>query len=133
MDAFLGDLKSLQRLDSHRKFELTEDIFRIISEPEYSTDSLVINVGGLFTLEMNTINKVLVLSPPRNFNDVEYQTKIDLVMSVLGTRNFTNRDQRRIATMKTVDLVPLSNSEIYTMVDSTVSLQERLIELAESE
>ncbi|CAO3696833.1 unnamed protein product [Rhizopus stolonifer] len=133
LDVFLGDLKSLQRLDSHRDFELTEDVFRIVSEPEYSTDSLVINVGGLFTLEMNTMNKVLMLSPPRNFKDVEYQTKIDLVMSVLGTRNFTNRDQRRIAIMKTIDLVPLSNSEIYTMVDNTVSLQERLIELAESD
>ncbi|EIE78454.1 hypothetical protein RO3G_03158 [Rhizopus delemar RA 99-880] len=57
---------------------------------------------------------------------------MDLASSVLGSKNSTERDQNRIKLMEEIGMETLSNPELYAMVDSTVSLQERLVELAGS-
>lgn len=139
---FLMDLKVLQdetKNQIKRKdiFQITPILMDILSSPQYSSDGMVVDVGGLFSLEIysnniDTSRKFFLLTPPKDNKEYEYKTMMDLASSVLGSKNSTERDQNRIKLMEEIGMETLSNPELYAMVDSTVSLQERLIELAGS-
>lgn len=139
---FLMDLKVLQdetknQIKRKDTFQITPILMDILSSPQYSLDGMVVDVGGLFSLEIysnniDTSKKFFLLTPPKDNKEYEYKTMMDLVSSVLGSKNYTERDQNRIKLMEEIGMETLSNPELYAMVDSTVSLQERLVELAGS-
>lgn len=139
---FLMDLKVLQdetknQIKRKDTFQITPILMDILSSPQYSSDGMVVDVGGLFSLEIYSNNidpsrKFFLLTPPKDNKEYEYKTMMDLASSVLGSKNSTERDQNRIKLMEEIGMETLSNPELYAMVDSTVSLQERLVELAGS-
>jgi hypothetical protein len=139
---FLMDLKVLQdetknQIKRKDTFQITPILMDILSSPQYSLDGMVVDVGGLFSLEIysnniDTSRKFFLLTPPKDNKEYEYKTMMDLASSVLGSKNYTERDQNRIKLMEEIGMETLSNPELYAMVDSTVSLQERLVELAGS-
>ncbi|CAO3685888.1 unnamed protein product [Rhizopus microsporus] len=147
---FLKDLARLQRELEYQKewkdsFSISTNIFNLISYPHPTTDGLVIDIGGLFSLEIFSDNKdstkkSLILTPPKAFTETgniplkefEYQNLIDLTSSVLGLQNHTERDRRRLRLMEDNGIKTFTSERIYNAVDSAITLQTKLFKITDS-
>lgn len=140
----ISQLKLEQALLERRNltFHITPNAMSMLSYPK-SSDSIVIEVGGLFSMEISpdAFDKKIMsvtLYPPSEFNDLqvaplkdEGSSKLfELVSSVFGTKNSTERDRNRLIYLTDSDLEALSDDKLYTLVDDAIAVQERLFELA---
>ena len=133
----------LEQLEAYNlTFQITSKTAHILSYPK-SADGVVIEMGGLFSIEMmpDDLNKSrmsIVLYPPSEFNDVDMAPFTDqgadklfeLTSSVFSTANRTTRDRERLVSLKRAGLQALSDDKIYTIVDDAMSVQNRLFKLS---
>lgn len=125
-------------------FQITPNTMEILGYPK-SSDSIVIEVGGLLAIEISpdAVDKKrmsVTLYPPSEFDDMyiaplkdEGSTRLfDLVSSVFGAKNMTARDRDRLVSLIDSGLEVLSDDEIYTLVDDAITVQHRLFQLAKS-
>jgi hypothetical protein len=119
-------------------FQITAQQLDIIAYPK--SEGLIMDVGGLFTLEMypddnDRTNMALTISAPAQEDEpmmlqAGRDTLFDLMFSLFGTDNSTKRDLSRSFELEEAGLAPLTESEIYSMVDNAMFVQTSLIELA---
>jgi hypothetical protein len=118
-------------------FQITAQQLDIIAYPR--SEGLIMDVGGLFTLEMypddnDRTNMALTISAPSQDEPLMLRagrdTLFDLMFSLFGTDNSTKRNLNRRFELEEAGLEPLTESEIYSMVDNAMSVQTSLIELA---
>lgn len=139
-------LKSEEELFEQKNltFHITPSIMTILTYPK-SSDSIIIEVGGLFSMEISpdAFDKKIMsiaLYPPSEFNDLyvapfqdEGSTKLfGLVSSVFGKKNATARDRNRLSYLVESGLEALSDDKLYIVVDDAITVQQRLFQLSNS-
>jgi hypothetical protein len=125
-------------------FQITSNLMELINYPK-SPDSISIEAGGLFTIEMFTddLDKskmTLSLNPPSEFSDTDktllqeqgVEQLFEIVSSLFSSKNVTERDRNRIYDLEESGLKVLSDSEIYSIIDDAISVQRRLIHLSKA-
>ncbi|RCI04941.1 hypothetical protein CU098_012866, partial [Rhizopus stolonifer] len=145
---FFRDLNRLKKrtmsIDPKTQLQISARTIDTISYSK-TTDGLVIDAGGLFTMEIvpddkNKSQMALAVSPPSEFNNVESaplddldpETLYQIVSSALGYKNSTERDRDRLSHLKRSGLQTISDSDIYSLVDSAISVQKRLYHLTKA-
>ncbi|KAI7879828.1 uncharacterized protein EV154DRAFT_450821 [Mucor mucedo] len=150
LSSFFQDLSQLKYEEEFSQqqnltFHITPNIMTILTYPK-SSDSIIIEVGGLFSMEISpdAIDKKIMsiaLYPPSEFNDLyvapfqdEGSTKLfGLVSSVFGMKNSTARDRDRLSYLMESGLEALSDDKLYTLVEDAITVQQRLFQLTNSE
>lgn len=150
LSSFFQDLSQLKYEEEFSQqqnltFRITPNIMTILTYPK-SSDSIIIEVGGLFSMEISpdaTDKKIMsiALYPPSEFNDLyvapfqdEGSTKLfGLVSSVFGMKNSTARDRDRLSYLMESGLEALSDDKLYTLVEDAITVQQRLFQLTNSE
>lgn len=128
----------------NKTFQITSKTVDIISYPK-SADGIVIEVGGLFSIEMmpddnNKSRMSMVLSPPSEFNDVDMaplkdqgsEKLFELTSSVFSAANRTERDRERLVSLVDSGLKILTDDQIYNVVDDAISVQDRIYKLSKN-
>ncbi|KAI8373907.1 hypothetical protein BD560DRAFT_393943 [Blakeslea trispora] len=144
---FMLELKQLTtstRTEAQKRLKITPSIIDVASYPRQG-DGIAIEVGGLFSIEFvpddaDKSKMALAIMPPFAFQepdiaplaDVELDTLYRTVHSVLSYSNATVRDRERLNTLYRIGLEPLTSSDIYSMIDSALSVQKRLFHLAKA-
>lgn len=121
-------------------FRITQKTMDIISYPK--SDGVVIEVGGLFTIEIspdeyNKKKMSILLYPPSEFVDADIaplkdqgsEKLFELTSSLFGVSNKTERDRNRLTWLTDADLDILSDDKIYSVIDDAVTVQNRLFKL----
>ncbi|GAA5805723.1 hypothetical protein HPULCUR_011247 [Helicostylum pulchrum] len=121
-------------------FRITPKTMDIISYPK--PDGVVIEVGGLFTIEISPDEydkkkMSVLLYPPSEFIDAETaplkdqgsEKLFELTSSLFGASNKTERDRNRLTWLTDVGLDILSDDKIYSVIDDAVTVQNRLFKL----
>ncbi len=140
----VSDIKlQIDLLEQQNKtFQIVSKTLDIISYPK-SADGVVIEVGGLFSIEMmpddnNKSRMSMVLYPPSEFNDVDMaplkdqgsEKLFELTSSVFSAANRTERDRERLVSLVDSGLKILSDDQIYSVVDDAITVQNRLFKLS---
>ncbi|KAI7901147.1 uncharacterized protein BX663DRAFT_515097 [Cokeromyces recurvatus] len=146
---FYKDLNKLQleitELENRNiSFQINDKLFDIISYPK-SEESMIIEVGGLFSIEIyhndnNRKEMGIAIFPPSeldNINiapleDLSSELLYNLVSSLFSANNFTDRDRTRNSLLEDIGLKTLSNFDIYSIVDNAVSAQIELLKFSKS-
>lgn len=126
------------------QFLLTSRAMEIISYPQ-STDAIVIEVGGLFTMEIlpketDRTKMTIIVYPPSELNNADVSPLLNegsdklfsLTYSLLGFQNVTDRDRERISALEATGLGMMTDPEIYSTVDDAISVQSRLLQLSKA-
>ncbi|KAI9476504.1 MAG: hypothetical protein EXX96DRAFT_652130 [Benjaminiella poitrasii] len=148
---FYEDLDNLQSEivaseSKNSSFTINDKIFDIISYPK-STESLVVEVGGLFTVEIfpdygnGRVTGISVFPPTELIDDIDIaplkdqgqELLFNLVASLFSSNNLTNRDRDRISLLEDTDLLStLSDSDIYAIIDDVISVQSKLLQISKA-
>ncbi|KAI8972993.1 hypothetical protein BDB01DRAFT_808282 [Pilobolus umbonatus] len=123
-------------------FHITSDMITYLSYPK-STDSLMISMGGLFALEVvpsveNRTEMSILLTTPFEFEDVQQipflehgrEALIGVVFSIFSSNNDTDRERERLELLQQHQLHPMTDAEIYSMVDKAIAVQKKLYNLS---
>lgn len=127
---------------SEMPFTINRQIMDIISYPN-SNDDIIIEVGGLYSIELSydeeDRNKMsLFIYPPLDFENrdtaplTDYTNKqlIELFASLFSPESFTERDIKRVNHMEALNIQTLSEKDIRSIVESAISVQNRLLSLS---
>jgi hypothetical protein len=122
-------------------FQITSKIMEIINYPK-SSDGISVEAGGLFTIEifsddLDKSKMTLAVSPPSEFSDTDKtllkehgaERLFEIATSLFSSKNVTERDRNRIYDLEESGLKVLSDSEIYSIIDDAISVQNKLIQL----
>ncbi|CEP09245.1 hypothetical protein [Parasitella parasitica] len=145
LSSFFTDLKELiQETTQYNStaFHLTPKAMEIISYPNKLVDGIVIDVGGLFTMEMlpeqnNRTKMSIAVYPASEFDNPDAalllnegpNKLVDLALPLFGYQNMTDRDLERISLLRDSGLQMMTETEIRSMVEDAVALQTKLYKL----
>lgn len=126
------------------QFLLTSRAMEIISYPK-PTDAIIIEVGGLFTMEIlpkenDRTKMAIIVYPPSELNNVDMPPLLSegsdklfsLASSLLGFQNVTDRDRQRVSALEDTGLGMMTDPEIYSTIDDAISVQSRLLQLSKA-
>ncbi|CAO0802735.1 unnamed protein product [Mucor circinelloides] len=147
LSSFFNDVDELMyetTQTNKTQFQLTARAMEIVSYPK-STDAIVIEVGGLFTMEIlpkenDRTKMTIIVYPPSEFSDTENAPLQDedsnklfsLTSSLLGFQNATDRDRERVSLLEDTGLKMMTDPEIYAIIGDAISVQSRLHELSKA-
>lgn len=147
LSSFFNDMDELiyeTTQTNQTQFQLTARATDIVSYPK-STDAIVIEVGGLFTMEIlpkenDRTTMTIIVYPPTEFNDADNAPLQDedaerlfsLASSLFGFQNATDRDRERVSLLEDTGLKMMTDPEIHVMIGDAISVQSRLHQLSKA-
>lgn len=149
LEEFFEDIYNIkletERLErDNNTFQITSKIMEIVSYPNLA-DGMVIDVGGLFSIEIlpddeDKSRMAFMVYPPSEFADASIASLEDqgseklfeLTSSVFSTANKTERDRDRLTYLTDSGLDALSDDKMYSMVDDAISVQKKLLKLSKA-